>query len=138
MGYPWGPENWPTIERMEPAADELANDYYAILDTLTEQATRRKTEEARRRPIVINLTPAEDTDVEQAVEDAWGTAVELADEDVMPDTGETIDLMGMAFARALAMQGLDDPDSDLRRFFQDLFDVLENGVIGRADTHDES
>ncbi|MBT1162895.1 hypothetical protein [Bifidobacterium sp. SO1] len=138
MGYPWGPENWPTIERLEPDAERLGDAFWSEYHRLVEQRRAELDREARSRPIIVNLTVNGSMSIEQvkqAARKAAETAVHEADEPYLSE-GEQTDLLGMAFARALRSVGELEPDEDMERFMQDLFDVLEHRVIHKADNHE--
>lgn len=139
MGYPWGPENWPTIERLESCADLLETAFWKEYDRLVKQRESEHAQTRRNRPITINLTVNGDMPIEQIqqiTQEAALAALEETDEESYLTDEEQADLLGMAFARALRSVGDLDPDQDMERCMQDLFSVLHFKVISQADSHD--
>lgn len=138
MGYPWGPENWPTIEQLEPCADTVETAFWAEYDRLVKQREHEHAQTRRNRPITINLTVNGDMSVEQIqqiTQEAALAALEETDEEDYLTDEEQVDLLGIAFARALHSTGDLNLDPDMERCIQDLFSVLHFKVISKADDH---
>ncbi|MBT1164629.1 hypothetical protein [Bifidobacterium felsineum] len=137
MSYPWGPENWPTFERVEPVADRLADAFWSEYHRLIETRENELERESRTRPITINLTVNGNMDarqVKKAAREAALAAVEETESLYLTES-ERIALMGMAFTRALNSVG--DLDADqMERFYQDLFDLMGFKIVSKADTHE--
>ncbi|PWG65577.1 hypothetical protein [Bifidobacterium callitrichidarum] len=135
MSYPWGEENYPTIEQLENEVSQFRESFYTnlrYLNTALEEECKTK---AAKRPITINLTinGGQVKDHKKILEDAYEDAAQLAYEDTEPTLQQYCDNWGIAFARALADMGIDNPDVNLNRLFQDLFNVLEDKTISRMD-----
>lgn len=136
MSYPYGDENYPTIEQLEHGIEDFRAYFYNNLEQLNTELEHRCKQEARQRPIIFNITVNGDASEEQRkriVRDAYDEAASLAYEYADPTLEQQIDNYGIAFARALASYGIDEPDGNLSRLFQDLFNVLEDKTISVRD-----
>lgn len=141
MGYPWGPENWPTISRLEACADTLENMFWTEYERLLTEREHALGQAQRNRPITINLTVQNDMSAErvrQVAQDAVTAVLDETDGEMSVSEEEQTDLLGMAFARALRSVGDLTPEQGLERCMQDLFSVLHYKVISKADDHGDS
>lgn len=133
MSYPYGPENYPTIEQLESASG-FRDTFYTHLQRLEQELEKKHAQEAAKRPITINLTVnGTEQDPKELLRDAYNEAANLAYENSYPSEEERADIVGIAFVRALSDMGIDGPDSDLMRLFKDLFNILDDQVISKAD-----
>lgn len=134
MSYPRGDEFYPTIEQLERNHEELSTAYYNLLNNLEEDLEQHAKEKAAKRPITLNLTVNGDNiDTKQLLSEAIDEAIEATYSETYPTNRERVDITGIAFARALASLGYDDPDGELMRIYQDLFAVLEDRIISEGD-----
>lgn len=130
MSYPYGPELYPTWENLERWQDSFRTALYAEHEHARETMLERKREQARNRPLTINVTVNGDMD-EDSIHETVRQAIEETqydDEYQELNEREELDAWGLAFARALQQANIDCTDID--RLFQDLCNILEDKVIG--------
>lgn len=136
MGYPWGDESYPTIERLENGVDDLRSSFYTYLDDAQRDLERRYSEINSKKSVNVHIdvsgSDLSDDDVRSIIEESVQQAVESRYDD-SPSLREMVDCYGLAFARMIYSCGIDDPDNDVYRLFQDLFNVLEDRVISQFD-----
>lgn len=130
MGYPYGPEPYPTWEQLERLRDEFGTALYAEHEHAREAMLERERERARNRPLTINVTVNGNMDEGDIRETVRQAIEETQTDDEYQELGEReeLDAWGLAFARALRQAGIDSTDVD--RLFQDMCSILEDKVIG--------
>ena len=121
MSYPYGPESYPTWERLEQNRDTFANILYSEHDRIQKKMEQRKREQARQRPINITID-AKLLDRARDAESLTDAILEAIHEE------DDIWLWGIAFAHAIGQTGIDS--DDMGRLFQDMCNILEDKVIG--------
>lgn len=136
MGYPWGDESYPTIEQLESDPAGVRSSFYANLDSAQRELDRRFDEIRSQHPTNIHIEVSGSNlsrdEISEIVDDAVQRALESR-YDVYPSNLELAECYGSALMRMLIDYGIDDPDNSIARFFQDLFNVIEDRAISRFD-----
>lgn len=129
MSYPYGPELYPTWENLERWQDAFRTALYAEHEHARETMLERKREQARNRPLTVNITidGQSDTDTD-TLADAIRQAILDMDDDLYLTEQEEREAWGIAFAHAIGQTGVDS--DDMSRLFQDMCNILEDKVIG--------
>lgn len=118
MSYPYGPEYYPTFEKLENKfmLESLKSVFYYELHRIKSE----KVKEFEKNRLAFDINGTRDAG------DYYGGV----DRGIYPEE-PTAEDMGLAFGRALeyAMDG----DDEMNRFFQDLFAILEDKTVSEAD-----
>ena len=119
MSYPYGPENYPTFEKLESDynLDALRSAYYYDLHRMGKE----RVDKCAREKLHF--------EGEHGENEFYGSLYH-SDNDGEP----TVEDRGIAFAHALEYVFGDE--SSLDRFFQDLFSMLEDKIVSRADAEE--
>lgn len=132
MSYPYGPEPYPTWDELERWQERFRGALYSERERILRDMVEREREQVLSRPITINLSvdgrAMDDSEqLESIIEHAVMGATDYVDEPSSRKEGEA---WGLAFAHALMEIGMEDTGMD--RLFQDICNILEDGVVGKV------
>lgn len=132
MSYPYGSEPYPTWDELERWHDDFRTALYAEHEHACETMLERKREQARNRPITVNITIDErsDTDADTLADTVRQAILDMEGDDLHLTEQEEREAWGIAFAHAIGQTGIDS--DDMNRLFQDLCNILEDGVVGKV------
>lgn len=132
MSYPYGPEPYPTWDELERWHDDFRTALYAEHEHACETMLERKREQARNRPLTVNITidGQSDTDADTLADTIRQAILNTEDDDLYLTEQEEREAWGIAFAHAIGQTGIDS--DDMNRLFQDLCNILEDRVVGKV------
>ena len=127
MGYPYGPEPYPTwgmLERDGTFRSTLYESHTRHVDALMHD----KAESFRSRPVTININAQVDDHDGEWLDELLESLHSPSEEMLEPTDRENAEAWGMALADAIVASGIEGAGID--RLFNDLTAMIEDHVVG--------
>lgn len=127
MGYPYGPEPYPTwgmLERDDTFRPMLYESHMRHVDSMM----RDRAEMFRSRPIAININAQVGDHDREWLDELLESLCSPSEEMLEPTDRENAEAWGMALADAILASGIEGAGID--RLFDDLTAMVEDHVVG--------
>lgn len=127
MGYPYGPEPYPTwgmLERDDTFRSTLYESHMRHVDSVMHD----KAESFRSRPITVNINAQVDDHDGEWLDELLESLYSPSEEMLEPTDRENAEAWGMALADAILASGIEGAGID--RLFNDLTAMIEDHVVG--------
>lgn len=127
MGYPYGPEPYPTWEMLERDATFRSTLYESHMRHV-DSIMHDKAESFRSRPIAININAQVDDRDGEWLDELLESLHSPSEEMLEPTDRENAEAWGLALADAVLASGIEGAGID--RLFDDLTAMVEDHVVG--------